>query len=45
MILSEDISHTHVSLLPQYGQLQSQYSNATPHVVHFVYSAKSSFIS
>ncbi len=36
-------SHLHFSLLPQYGQLQSQYNKACLQDMHLVYSAKSSF--
>lgn len=43
-IVSTPISHSHSSRFPQYGQLQSQFSNAVPHVVHLVYSAKSSLM-
>jgi len=35
-------SHSHSSLLPHLGQLQSQFSSDALHLVHLVYSAKSS---
>ena len=43
IIASGIISHSHSSLFPQKGQLQSQYNNACLQDRHFVYSAKSSF--